>query len=190
VKKQIDLRNPKSNLVVLSVALLSLIVASASFALHFTSKNKIVYVDALKLISNYKGMEVARNGLNAKSAVWKKNLDTLKSEFDHTVSDFEKNKKSASARENKLAEELIASKQNQYLNYEQTVKEAYQKEDKELSEEILKTINNYIKRYGEKEGYTIILSATHYGNIAYADNALDITDIILKGLNEEYKLAK
>jgi outer membrane protein len=47
-------------------------------------------------------------------------------------------------------------------------------------------VNEYVKRYGEKNGYTIILANTQIGNIAYAEDRIDITDEVLKGLNSEY----
>jgi len=151
---------------------------------------EIVYVDALQLISKYKGMEVARKELETKSSIWQSNLDTLKKEMEIASRDYERAKKSVSARELKLMQELVAAKQQQFVNYQETVKSQYQSEDKAKSEKILNAANDYIRRYGEGHHYTIILAATSYGNIAYADKSLDITEEVLKGLNEEYGKVK
>ena len=69
----------------------------------------------------------------------------------------------------------------------QDLKEKFQQEDQELTKKVLDKVNEYIKRYGKKGGYTIILAATQYGNIVYAEEGVDLTEEVLKGLNTEYK---
>ena len=51
-------------------------------------------------------------------------------------------------------------------------------------------MNDYIKEYGKKHGYTFIIGATGAGNLVYANEARNITKEILKGLNEEYNKDK
>jgi outer membrane protein len=62
-----------------------------------------------------------------------------------------------------------------------------QKEDQELTNKVLDTVNDYLKRYGKEKGYRIILAATQYGNIVYAQDGIDITEEVMKGLNDEFK---
>jgi outer membrane protein len=146
-----------------------------------------VYVDATRLLSKYVGMEDARRALQTQHEVWQSNLDTLKHEMDVAASNFQKSKTKVSSSEEKLMEELATAKQQQFMMYEQSVKEQYQNKDREISEGLLKRVNEYIKSFGDQHGYTIILAATHYGNIAYARKSLDITDGVLQGWNREYK---
>lgn len=175
------------------VLIINILVSSIAIGLHFKGGSKsdeIVYVDALKLMSKYKGMETAQKDLAQKSQVWKANIDTLKQEMDEAIKAYEISKKNGSSQAQQAAQELAKSKQQRYYEYEQTIKDQYQKEDKERSAKILSTVNDYMKRYGESHHYKIILTATHYGNIAYAQDALDITEEILKGINEEYNKVK
>jgi outer membrane protein len=55
-----------------------------------------------------------------------------------------------------------------------------------MTSDVVTQVNAYLKKYGESKGYTVILAATEYGNLAYADDDLDITDEVLEGLNKEY----
>lgn len=174
-------------LVLWAVIILNLLIGSISLTLTLTSKKEVVYVDAIRLLSKYNGMDAARAELTSRSKIWQANLDTLQKEVARAAIDYEKHKKTASEREGQLAEELLKAKQQQFVNYEQTVKDQYHQQDQEISTKILAKVNEYLKRYGQSKGYTIILAATHYGNIAYADKALDITDEVLAGLNNEYQ---
>jgi outer membrane protein len=170
------------------IVILNLFIGIFALTYNMFTQEKVVYVDAVRLISKYKEVEAVRKDLNAKSEIWQANLDTLRAEAEKAIAKYNNNKNSSSPRELKLMEELVQSKQDQFLTYQQTVKEQYQKQDQEISGKILQKVNDYIKKYGEEKGFTIILAATQYGNIAYADKSLDITEEVLAGLNKEYQI--
>jgi outer membrane protein len=148
---------------------------------------KIGYVDAVKLMSQYKGMDIARKELEERSQAWRANVDTLQAELNSSVEEYNRTKGKASARENKLLEELIATKERQLQDYQQTVSEQFQKQDQEMSVKLLDKVNSFIKRYGEQHKYDIIFSATPYGNIVHGDASVDLTEEIVKGLNQDFK---
>lgn len=154
-------------------------------AFQFDKKESIVYVDAIKLVTGYKGMQAARKEFELKSAAWKANLDTLKTEFESKVKEYQATHTKLTAKEKALMEELLATKEEQYLNYQNIVTEKIQKEDQELTTKVLGKVNDFIKKYGEEKGYAIIMAATQYGNIVYAQKGMDITDEVLLGLNKE-----
>lgn len=156
------------------------------FLLHFQAQQSLVYVDAQKLVIGYEGMKAARQEFETKSVAWKANLDTLRSEVEGKMKEYDVKKASMNAREKQLSEELIKAKQEQYINYEQVIQEKVQTEDQQLSKNVLTKVNDYVKRYGKEHGYKIILAATQYGNIVYAEEGIDVTDEVLKGLNGEY----
>lgn len=149
------------------------------------SKPSIAYVDAFKLMAQYKGVEDVKKSLEQRNAALEANLDTLKKEVETALAEYEANPK-VSAREKALLEKVVIAKQEQYVNYEQSVKEQYRKQDEEVSVKLMAKVNDYIKRYGEAHNYKIILAATQYGNIAYGSEEYDLTDKIVVGLNEEY----
>lgn len=177
------MKSGKISMVIHAILAVSVILL---FVLFNKSQNSLVYVDSQKLVVGYKGMQAARQEFESKAAVWKANLDTLRGEVDSRIKEYEAKKIHLSKSEQQLTEELIRSKQDQYLNYQNAIQEKVQKEDQELSKAVLDKVNNYLKRYGKERGYKIILAATQYGNIVYAQEGIDITDDVMKGLNNEY----
>lgn len=155
-----------------------------------SGKNTIVYVDALKIIKGYKGTVDVRRNFNSDNEKMKANLDTLGKELQLAVSNFESSKKRSATKTQLLMEQLVKSKQQRYLEYQDVVKEQYQKQEQELSIQLLTEVNDYISKYGKKNGYSIILAATNAGNIAYGDKSMDVTDDVLKGLNGQYQSKK
>jgi outer membrane protein len=153
--------------------------------LQMDEKPKIVYVDSIKLVKGYKGMQIAKKELETRITGYQANLDTLRDELENKISNYEKSKTKMSLKEKSLMEELIQLKQSQYTEYQKAVTEKTTQLDKELSLKVLGQVNDYIKNVGEKKGYQIIMAATQYGNIVYANKDQDITEEILAGLNQQ-----
>lgn len=178
----------KGSINILSLVAIVLSLAAIAFAaIVYFNKKEIVYVDSMKLITNFKGAKVAKDAYEKKIAVWKANIDTLTMETNREVAKYEKEKKGMSAREQKLSEQLIGTKQQQLESYRQATAENASKEDQEITGKVFKEINDFLKQYGEKKGYEFIMAATNVGNIVFAKKGNDITDEVLEKMNAEYQ---
>jgi outer membrane protein len=178
----------KSGINILSMVAIVLSLAAIAFAaiVYFTKK-EIVYVDSMKLITNYKGAKVAKEAYEKKVAVWRANIDTLTLETNREIAKYEKEKSGMTARERKLSEELIGTKQGQLESYRRATADNATKEDKEITGKVFSEINDFLKQYGEKKGYEFIMAATNVGNIVFAKKGNDITDEVLEKMNAEYQ---
>ena len=59
-------------------------------------------------------------------------------------------------------------------------------EENQILEGVYNKVNNFIERFGKKNGYDIIFGANGQGSILYVQNKTDITDKIIEELNKEY----
>lgn len=149
------------------------------------SRKSIAYVDALKLVNGYKGMQAARKEFEAKVTGWQSNLDTLKVELEAKIKDYETNSKKMPPKERAMLEDLIQTQRDQFVKYQHVVSEKIQKEDQDLTSKVLGKVNDYIRKYGAEHRYEIIMAATQSGNIVYGNDGSDITDEVLEGLNND-----
>jgi outer membrane protein len=158
-------------------------------ALFFaTSKpSEIAYVKVGPLLEKYQGMIDAKSEYKAKSASWQMNVDTLAKETERQLREYERQRVGMSGRERELSEELLRGKQQQYMQYREAMQRKGQEEDRKMTEQVLQRVNAYLEAYGKRKGYAIILGANASGNVVYGMPALDITEDVTKGLNEEYK---
>ncbi len=90
------------------------------------------------------------------------------------------------AKEQALARELIETNRQQFLNYQEAVSDMAARRDQEMTHAVLEEVNGYLAEYAKKHGHAIILAATTYGNVAYANQEVDITGEVLKGLNKSH----
>lgn len=147
---------------------------------------KVVYVDNGVLMTKYEGMKDARKEYEKKAAVWQANADTLVSEWEKELKSYEKERSRMSAKERELKEQLLGNKQQQITQYREAVQMKAREEEQKMTQTVLNEVNEYITQYGKRNRYSFILGATGMGNIVYANKSKDITEKILKGLNEVY----
>ncbi|MEM9337920.1 MAG: OmpH family outer membrane protein [Bacteroidota bacterium] len=148
------------------------------------TKKQIAYVDTSRLVANYQGMITAKKAYQKKAAAWSANLDTLKLEVAQLVQAFRNEEKSLGRKEKALRQALIQSKQDQLAQYQEAIQAKAQQEDARMTQEVIAEINTYIQRYAEQKGVDLILGTTPNGNIAYAKEALNVTDELLTFLNQ------
>lgn len=177
----------KNSRVMAALGIVNLLAVVVIIVILFTRDTNLVYVDSAKLLNGYQGMIDARAVYQKKASDWKANIDTLSNEVHRQIMKFEKENGKMSVKEKQLSQELIRTKQKQLYDYQQALNSQAQQEDNKITADVVNQVNLYLKKFGESNGYKIILAATEYGNLAYADETLDITEEVLIGLNKEYK---
>jgi outer membrane protein len=147
----------------------------------------MAYIRTNHLLTNYQGFQEATHAYQQKSSAWKANMDTLTKELKDLSIRYEAGKSEMSARERELSAELIRTKQQQLEQYREGIRQMAAQEDREMTADVVQEINLFLKEYGEKHRYRIILGATEAGNIVYAEEAMDLTDEVLDALNRRYR---
>lgn len=171
----------------LPISLLALLCTIVSFFYFNSTSSDQVYVDVNKLLEGYNRTKVVRADFEEKAKSLNANVDSLISGWQNELKLYEKERSKMSKKELELKQQLLSSKQQQINNYQQAVQKQIQEEDKKATQTVINDINDYVKEYGKKHGYKLILGASGGGNIMYADDSTDLTEAILEGLNAEFE---
>jgi outer membrane protein len=149
---------------------------------------KIVYVNLDSLMNKYNlakdiNKEMMRKEENIKMTLSKK-ADEMKKE----QADFEyKYKNNVFSTPERAQEEYnrLMKKEQEILKLEQRLTMEFEQEGLAKNKALRDSINTFIKTYNNTKGYDFIL--TKFGdNLLYANEALNITQEIVDGLNREY----
>lgn len=174
----------KKNFIWVVAGLLGVIIGAG--LIFILNSQKVAYINTALLME--KSIEMQRIKAHVKEYVGaaKANVDTLQMEFENKMKDYEKSVSSMSTKEKQMAQELLNMKRQELIRYQQAMEGKLSQDEQKLTAEVLKFINNYITEYGKKHHYKIIF-ATVNGNIAYAEESIDITEEIIQGVNEKVK---
>ena len=180
MKSLLNLRN-----VVLPLVLIVLAVLGTSFVCS-NSHDELVYVDVNRLLEGYKRTKVERDAFNKKSSALKAEVDSLIMDWQTELKAFEKDRPAMTKKEQELKQELLVNKQQQLNNYQQVIQKKIREDDQKMTQTVINDINDYVKQFGNENGYRLIFGAQGSGNIMFASEASDLTDKILVGLNKQY----
>jgi outer membrane protein len=148
---------------------------------------RIAYVRSGDLVYGYDGMKEARSAYELKSKQWQASIDTLQHDLQRAISEYNLQYAKLSVKERGEREALLKNQENNLGTYSQSMQEQAQKEDTKMTEGVLNQVNSFVETYAEEHGYDIVIGTTQSGNLLYGKNYMDITDELLKALNESYK---
>jgi outer membrane protein len=168
-----------------SVGCISL-VALVVGVINFYQTPRIAYARSYDLIDKYDGMKEARMTFEAKKSAWQSNIDSLTQGLQNAIGKFNTESHSLSPAQKNELQQFLAGKEQELIHYTKAVEEKAQEEDKQMMQAVLNQVNSYVEEYGQKNGYDVILGTSVSGSVLFAGKSLDVTEEILKGLNESY----
>ncbi len=172
------------SVIMASVTLLGLV---GIYYLHFSGKPKVGFVRSNELVYGYEGMKDAQFLQESKSREYKSNFDTLQSDFQKALSQYNLGLSGFSKEEKQEKERMLAMQQQNLKKYSESIQQSISESDQSLTQGILTQINSFVEEYAKKHGYSLIFGTTTSGNILYGEPAMDVTQDVLKQLNENYK---
>ncbi|OIR00741.1 outer membrane protein (OmpH-like) [mine drainage metagenome] len=144
-------------------------------------------MDSVQNQFNY--FKEVRNALNSKDQELGKELAQMENNFRNKYQDLQKTG-------NTLSQAQLASKQQELVELDKDLKNRKQVMDQEMQDEtvkklqdVKKKIEDYLKEYNKDKGYSYIFASSP-DLIYYKDTVYNITNDLLKGLNEIYKKKK
>ncbi|MDP2921323.1 MAG: OmpH family outer membrane protein [Candidatus Omnitrophota bacterium] len=142
-------------------------------------QGKIGYIDLSRSFDEYQKTKDFDKELEKKGDMKQEEREKLVQEVRKMREELELMNKSA--REKKETD--IESKIKSLQEFDQDAKVDLTKDRDNMVKDILKEMSDVIKEYGEKNGYSIIVNDRV---LLYGDSGMDITNEIIKILNEKY----
>jgi len=152
----------------------SIILVSIVFFLIFSfadgKKPAIVYIDNIKVFSNF-------NMSKDLDKTHQKNLQKQKKTVDSIIAILQ------DSDQDKPNDEM----QRRFVFENNKLKEMGEYFTKNVSQQVWSRINSYVQEYGAQNNYSIIMGTQGNGNIMYAQKDLDITDSFIEFANKKYE---
>jgi outer membrane protein len=150
-------------------------------------EQKIGYVDNVKLMDEYQEkIDIEEKYQNQSEALGKRR-DSISQAFQMEAQEFQEQAKGLSQEK---AQEQYGSLQQRG----QMIGQQLQQEEQQLQlqgqtemDSLINKVRTEIKKYGKDKGYTFILGGGNGGSVLYGQESKDLTEEIVKLLNENYK---
>ncbi|MEJ8756594.1 OmpH family outer membrane protein [Pontibacter sp. H259] len=153
--------------------------------------NDVVYVNADTLLANYDLFKDVKTRLEGKAKKAEADLKSKATAFEREVGQYQQSAQGMSNEQRAVTEQRLARRQQEIANLNQSESNRLMSEESEEQKKIYDKVEAYLKDYSKDKGYKMVLSYSR-GNsaILFGDPSLDITQDVLKGLNEAYAKEK
>ncbi len=181
-----------------------LLAVVALYVLFFTSKDKqevaqavniktalsIAYVDSDTIWENYEFVKTTKKELEDLELKLNNDYTAKAMAFKSEYESYLKTGASLTLSEQKKREAALQQKQNSLMELEKSLGNQLLEVKQNKNIQLQDSIFAFIKRFNQGPKYSLILEKSRVSGILYANDSLDITDAVLKGLNEAYTKGK
>lgn len=189
----------------LALSALSFIGVLVLFGLHFSSKpgnsktsaagtaqagaapaGRIAYVNVDTLESHYEYLKTKKDEFTKRQSAMEGELQRSAQQLQSQAAAFQQKAQSGgyTQSEGEAQQKRLLQMQQSLETRRQALTEQFLKEQDAFNKEIHDRLDKFLEEYNKDKHYDFILSYTPGSNIMYADKRLDITEEVIKGMNE------
>ena len=156
------------------------------------SKGDIVYVNLDRILMEYDMANDLRSVVQTKIQSIQAEVNRRAKKLENDVIDFQnKLDKGHLTRTNaEIQSQKLQQQELEFNNYAAQKDQEIQEEQVVMMNQLGDAIQTFLNKYNEEKQYAMILTNSGGAPVITADAALDITDDVLSGLNEEYIKSK
>lgn len=143
---------------------------------------KTGYVDVVEVFEAFEMKQELKTKLDSELYGQQASLDSLMFQLQSLNNEL-------SSKPNPTNEEIqkFQSLQTYYVQQQQLFDEYRQELTTKYDSQLFEQLNQYIKDYGEDNGYDYVFGATGDGNILYGAEPANITEEVIKYINDSYQ---
>ncbi|MEB2779250.1 OmpH family outer membrane protein [Algoriphagus persicinus] len=146
-----------------------------------------VYTDSV--INKYDYFKSKSEELTAKGKKFEGDLQGRASGFQQEVQTFQQTGGNMTVNQQRAKQEELAKKEQNLMTYRDNLMQELSADEAALYSEVYDRVQKYLKTYAENNELTMILSYTRGGAVWYGNDALDLTESVIEGLNKAYTAA-
>lgn len=176
----------KKSLLILGCAL-AMIACNKTETASTGEGAKTAYVDTAKLLDEYQAAKDIESKYKVKSEEMGRELEGKAQQWKLDAASFRREAQAKGPEWAQLKGQELQKREQELAVMQQTMLQQLQKESGTEMDTLVSQIKKHIKDYGKKNGYEYIYGTGDAATVLYAKDEYDITDKILKELNDKYK---
>lgn len=151
---------------------------------------KVAYINSDSVLKHYDYLKVNREQLEVKTKKMDQELQNRTVGLRNEITAYQRNVSGMTLGQARAAEEDLGKKQQNLQLYQQTLQQQLLQEEAKLNKELYERITGFLKEYGQEKGLQVVLKFDPGSDMLYGGESLDITDDVIKGLNQTYQAEK
>ena len=152
---------------------------------------KIVYVNSDSLLSKYEYFKAIKSKIETETKAAESDYSARLQAFQRDAQQYQSQANTMPADQRAATEQRLQRKQQELQAYQQNAGAALQNKSAKENEALYNKVADYLKGYAKTKGYKMVLGYSKSNpTILFADESLDVTSEVIKGLNDQYAKEK
>ena len=143
----------------------------------------IAYINSDSLLTNYNYYEEVSDKLDEKRAKLQQEYTRRAEGLQKQIEDYQRTMTNLTIAQARAVEEDLGRKRQNLLQYQETITQELMREEAAITQELYDKVSSYLKKYGDENNLQVVLTYSAGSGLLYANDALNITDQVIEGLN-------
>jgi outer membrane protein len=151
----------------------------------------IVYVNSDSLLDKYDYYKKVKKSLEDKSQSMQIDAEQKQKAFQNEVQAYQKNAFNLTPAQKKNEEARLGKENQQIQAFQQNLSQELAQESQDVNDKLNSRIRTYLEGFSKENHCKMVLGySTKGGSLLYAQPGLEVTNKVIKGLNEAYAKEK
>jgi len=148
---------------------------------------QMAYVNSDSLLQNYKLYKELVKQLEGKRDRLEAEFTNRQQGLQNEVASYQRNQGNLTIGQARAIEEDLLQKQQNLQQYQQTLSQELVSEQNKINVQLYDKVSEFLESYGAENNVQLVLTYTRGNpNLLYANPGLDITKLVVNGLNQAY----
>lgn len=154
----------------------------------FNSKDLIVtYLNSDTVLKYYDYFKVNRDRLESKGKRLDQELKSRAQGLQNEIESYQRNASNLTMGQARTVEEDLGKKRQNLQMYQESLSQEMISDQDRMTKDLYERVTSYLKKYGQERGLQVVLKFDASSDLLFANDSLDISKDVIKGLNEIYK---
>jgi len=150
----------------------------------------IAYINSDSVLTNYDFLKDNKVVLESKTRQMDSDYRNRAQSLQNEITAYQRNQANLTIGQARALEEDLAKKQQNLQLYQQSLGQELMNEESKLNKELYDRITAFLKKYSQENGLQVVLKFDPTSDVLFGAAGLDITNVVVKGLNNEYAIEK
>lgn len=149
-------------------------------------KAGIVYINTDTLLAHFDYYQEQKKQLVDRKSKLEGDLNNRATQLQKEAQGYQSKAQSMTQEQMQMAEQTLMMKQQELVKMRDDRGMQLAEAEQKLTEDIFKKLSDYLQELNKQSNYTYILGYSKGGGILLANDKLEITKVVLEGLNAKY----
>jgi outer membrane protein len=151
---------------------------------------KMAYIKSDSVLKYYDYFKEMKTILEAKQKKLQQDLQNRGQSLQGEIESYQRNVSNLTIGQAKALEEDLGKKQQNFRLYQQSLEQELVNDQNKLTEALYGRITTFLKKYADGSGLQVVLKFDQSSDLLFGGPGIDISQDVIKGLNDDYKIEK